>query len=63
MQPPTSSHSLYCYNHRFTDPSGVVYEGEFVDGQREGWGKYTNPGGKVAHEGYWKDNNPVPSVD
>jgi len=44
---------------KYTDPSGVVYEGEFVDGQREGWGKYTNPDGSVAHEGYWKANNPV----
>ena len=48
---------------KYTDPSGLTYEGEFVDGQREGYGKYTNPDGTVAHEGMWKQNQPVTGVD
>ena len=43
----------------YTEPSGNRYEGEFVDGKREGKGRYTYPDGSVAHDGMWKDGQPV----
>ena len=38
----------------FKWPDGAVYDGEFVNGQREGHGKYTfSDGGQ--YNGSWKD--------
>ena len=39
--------------------NGDTYAGEFVDGQREGYGKYTDPSGAVAYQGEWKDGQPA----
>jgi hypothetical protein len=44
---PNSSQGLYKW------PSGAVYDGEFVNGQREGRGKYTYSGGG-KYKGAWK---------
>ena len=36
--------------------NGVVYEGGFKDGKRDGVGKYTNPAG-ITYEGEFKANH------
>ena len=65
----TAGHSRRCCKRhtcllRLSPYSEALYlAGDFVDGQREGYGKYINPDGSVAHDGQWKANHPVTDAD
>lgn len=37
-------------------PNGYVYEGDWVDGQRDGNGTLYNPLGVIIYQGEWKDD-------
>ena len=39
--------------------NGDVYEGDWVAGKRNGFGKLTGTDGKVKYQGEWKDNHPI----
>ena len=45
---------MFCPQGLFKWPDGAVYDGEFVNGQREGHGKYTFGDG-VRYNGAWKE--------
>ena len=39
--------------------NGDVYEGDWVAGKRNGFGKLTGTDGKVKYQGEWTDNHPI----
>jgi len=53
-QTPLSFSSSSGYEKgRWTQPSGMVYEGELFDGKRHGRGKLMDNKGKVVYDGEW----------
>jgi MORN repeat len=46
----------------FLWPSGAIFEGTWINGLKEGKGKYKSPKGKVL-DGVWKNNKVIELVE
>ena len=44
---------------KYVDPSGAVYEGEFMDDKKHGRGTIRDADGSVEHDGFWENGEPV----